>query len=68
MPRTLAATSWVLLAAWGGGSIGPGVVCLLIPWSQISDPLLDLGAAPPAALILRSRLPLCPHRPVFLSL
>lgn len=31
----------------------PGVVCLLVPWSQISDPLLDSSAAPPAALILQ---------------
>lgn len=34
----------------GGSSVGPGVVCLLIPWSQISDPLLDSSAAPPLQL------------------
>lgn len=48
----------------------PGVVCLLVPWSRISDPLLDSGAAPPAALSLHTRLPLgavCPRKPVCLS-
>lgn len=45
-----------------------GVVCRLVPWSQISDPLLDSSAAPPAALSLHTCLPLCPHKPVCLFL
>lgn len=51
-------------------------MCLLVPWSRISDPLLDSSAAPPAALSLHTRLPLglsvlinlsvCHHDPVCL--
>lgn len=36
-----------------------GVVCPLIPWSQISDILLDSCTALPAALSLHSHLHLC---------
>lgn len=59
----LAATSSVLSAAAAAefGPIGtvwnrPGVVCRLVPWSQISDPLLDSTLLP---LQLSAYTPVC---------